>query len=110
MKELGLKTNPEVSRFESAEAAVQWFEQLKKRRERLPYEIDGCVFKVANLADQERLGTRAATPRWAVAWKFPPLQKSTRIRDIEAYVGRTGALTRWRRWTPCTSVASRSLT
>jgi DNA ligase (NAD+) len=48
---------------------------------------------VDNLADQDRLGTRAANPRWAVAWKFPPLQKTTRIKAIEAYVGRTGALT-----------------
>ena len=93
MKDLGLKTNPDVSPFESADEAVQWFEQMKNRREQLPYEIDGCVFKVANLADQERLGTRAANPRWAVAWKFPPLQKTTRVKSIEAYVGRTGALT-----------------
>jgi DNA ligase (NAD+) len=93
MKDLGLKANPCVNQFESADAAVQWFRQMAKRREQLPYEIDGCVFKVANLADQERLGTRAANPRWAVAWKFPPLQKTTRIKAIEAYVGRTGALT-----------------
>lgn len=93
MKDLGLKTNPDVNRFESADDAVRWFEQMKNRRERLPYEIDGCVFKVASLADQEHLGTRAANPRWAVAWKFPPLQKTTRVKDIEAYVGRTGALT-----------------
>jgi DNA ligase (NAD+) len=93
MKGLGLKANPYVHRFESADVAVQWFRQMAKRREQLPYEIDGCVFKVDNLADQERLGTRAANPRWAVAWKFPPLQKTTRIKAIEAYVGRTGALT-----------------
>jgi DNA ligase (NAD+) len=93
MAELGLKTNPHVSRFESTEQAVRWFEQMKQHRERLRYEIDGCVFKVADLADQEKLGTRAANPRWAVAWKFPPLQKTTRVTDIEAYVGRTGAIT-----------------
>jgi len=93
MKALGLKTNPYVRRFESADEAVEWFEQMKRRRERLPYEIDGCVFKIDALADHPRLGTRAASPRWSIAWKFPPLQKSTRVRSIEAYVGRTGALT-----------------
>jgi DNA ligase (NAD+) len=93
MKELGLKTNPHVNQFESTEQAVRWFEHMKQRRERLSYEIDGCVFKVADLADQERLGMRTANPRWAVAWKFPPLQKTTRVNKIEAYVGRTGAIT-----------------
>jgi DNA ligase (NAD+) len=93
MKDLGLKTDPHVSRFDSADKAIRWFEQIKEERERLPYEIDGCVCKVDSLADQERLGTRAANPRWAVAWKFPPLHKTTRIKEIEAYVGRTGALT-----------------
>jgi DNA ligase (NAD+) len=93
MKDLGLKTNPYASRFESREEAARWFGEMKSRREGLSYEIDGCVFKVDLLADQRRLGTRAANPRWAVAWKFPPLQKTTRIKAIEAYVGRTGALT-----------------
>ena len=93
MKALGLKTNSDGSRFESLNEAVDWFDQMKSRRERLSYEIDGCVFKLDSLAAQQRLGTRAANPRWAVAWKFPPLQKSTRIKDIKAYVGRTGALT-----------------
>ena len=93
MTKLGLRANPNVSHFASVDEAVRWFQEMGKRRERLPYEIDGCVFKVDNLADQEHLGTRAANPRWEIAWKFPPLQKTTRIRRIDAYVGRTGALT-----------------
>jgi len=93
IKELGFKRNPNANRFESVDAAVQWFQEMKRRRESLPYEIDGCVFKVDNLADQERLGTRASNPRWEIAWKSPPLQETTRIKSIEAYVGRTGALT-----------------
>lgn len=93
MKALGLKTNPDARRFESADEPVRWFERMKQRRERLPYEIDGCVFKVDNLADHEKLGMRAANPRWAVAWKFPPFQNTTKVEAIEAYVGRTGALT-----------------
>src|SRR5205823_1028115 len=86
MNALGVKTNSEVRRFGLVDDAVEWFEQMASRRERLPYEIDGCVFKVDSLAAQQRLGTRAANPRWAVAWKFPPLQMSTRVKDIEAYV------------------------
>ena len=93
IEELGFKRNPNANRFESVDAAVQWFQKMKRRRESLPYEIDGCVFKVDDLADQERLGTRAADPRWEIAWKFPPLQEATRINSIDAYVGRTGALT-----------------
>ncbi len=93
MKRLGLKTNPEASRFESPEKAVDWYNKMKERRDSLPYEIDGCVFKVNNLDDRSTLGTRAANPRWAVAWKFPPRRKTTKIKEIEAYVGRTGALT-----------------
>lgn len=93
METLGLRTNPLAQRFQSADNAVEWYQQMTDRRDDLPYEIDGCVFKVNSLADQERLGTRAANPRWAVAWKFPSRRKTTRIKDIHAQVGRTGALT-----------------
>ncbi|MGD2175577.1 MAG: NAD-dependent DNA ligase LigA, partial [Candidatus Brocadiaceae bacterium] len=93
MKEMGLKINPRSTRFESVDEAVQWFGDIAEGREDLPYEIDGCVFKIDSLIDHETLGMRAANPRWAVAWKFPPRQKTTRIEDITANVGRTGALT-----------------
>ncbi len=93
MRALGLKTNPEAQRFGTPDDAVAWYEEMKERREDLPYEIDGCVFKVDNLEHHETLGTRAANPRWATAWKFPPRRRTTRIVDIEAQVGRTGALT-----------------
>ena len=59
----------------------------------MPYEIDGCVFKVDRLSDHEVLGVRAANPRWAVAYKFAPRQRTTRIVEINAQVGRTGAIT-----------------
>ncbi len=93
MGSLGLKTNPEAERFGSPDDAVEWFGEMTGRREDLPYEIDGCVFKVDKLEHHDTLGTRAANPRWAVAWKFQPRRKTTRIREIEAQVGRTGALT-----------------
>ncbi len=62
-------------------------------RDELPFEIDGVVIKVDDLALREKLGARSRTPRWAVAWKFPPRQERTRVRDIIAQVGRTGKVT-----------------
>jgi len=93
MRALGLKICPESGRLQSADEAVRWHHDLEKRRDALAYEIDGCVFKVDRLADHERLGVRAANPRWAVAYKFAPRQKTTRIVEINAQVGRTGAVT-----------------
>jgi DNA ligase (NAD+) len=63
------------------------------RREDLPFEIDGVVIKIDDLALREKMGVRSRTPRWAVAWKFPPRQERTTVRDIIAQVGRTGKIT-----------------
>jgi len=93
MQSLGLKTCPESARVETADEAVAWHHSLEKRRDDLAYEIDGCVFKVDRLADHETLGVRAANPRWAVAYKFAPRRETTRIKEINAQVGRTGAVT-----------------
>ena len=93
LQNLGFKKNPLSQRFESAEEAIDWYNQVKDRREDLPYEIDGCVFKLDNINDRTVMGMRAANPRWALAWKFPPRQKNTKIVKIEVQVGRTGALT-----------------
>jgi DNA ligase (NAD+) len=93
MKSLGLKTCPESRRLASVEEAVAWHHELEKRRDSLPYEIDGCVFKVDRMDHQRRLGVRTANPRWAVAYKFTPRQKNTRVVSIDASVGRTGAIT-----------------
>ena len=93
MRDLGLKTCPVSRRIGSVEEAIRWHHDLEARRDSLDFEIDGCVFKVDRLADHERLGMRAANPRWAVAYKFTPRQKTTRILEIQAYVGRTGAVT-----------------
>jgi DNA ligase (NAD+) len=93
MKSLGLRTCPESRRLHSMEEAIRWHHDLEARRDTLPYEIDGAVFKVDRLADHERLGVRAANPRWAVAYKFTPRQKTTKVVEIIASVGRTGAVT-----------------
>ena len=93
LKELGFILNPRAERLENDDAAVAYYKKMVEQRDDLPYEIDGCVFKVNDLSGHERLGTRAANPRWAVAWKFASQRKSTRIKEIRTYVGRTGALT-----------------
>jgi DNA ligase (NAD+) len=93
MRYLGLKTNPLAERCASVKAAIDWHTQMTRRRDELDYEIDGCVYKVNDLADHDKLGTRAANPRWAIAWKFTPRRETTTIRKIEVSVGRTGALT-----------------
>ena len=93
MEKLGLKVNERTERIENIEQAVEWYTRMKQERESLDYEIDGCVFKADKLSIHNTLGTRSRSPRWAVAWKFPPRHKNTRIKDIHASVGRTGALT-----------------
>jgi len=93
LEALGLRVDPEATVVEGAEAVEAFYAAMARRREELPHEIDGCVFKVDRLADHDELGTRAANPRWAVAWKFPSRQRTTRIEAIEVSVGRTGALT-----------------
>ena len=93
LSKLGLKTNDLAVRLRSPDEAVDWYHEIRKKRDDLAYEIDGCVFKVNDLQGHETLGTRASNPRWAVAWKFPSKRRTTRIESIEASVGRTGALT-----------------
>ena len=80
-------------RCADAEAAIAYHERLLAGRDRQPIEIDGSVVKVNRLDLQEELGQVSRSPRWAIAFKFPPRQATTRVLGIEAQVGRTGALT-----------------
>jgi DNA ligase (NAD+) len=80
-------------RCETVEDVVDFYEDIRERRPELPFEIDGVVVKVNRFSVQAEAGERARSPRWAVAWKFPPQEERTRILDIEVQVGRTGALT-----------------
>ncbi len=93
LPEWGLRVNPLAERCAGIEEAIAYFERLASKRDTLPYEIDGAVIKVDEIRLQEDLGAIARSPRWAVACKFPPRQATTRIREIEVSVGRTGALT-----------------
>ena len=93
LREAGFHVNPDVKRCESAEEVHAFCETALKRREELPYEIDGVVVKVDSFAMQESMGYTARAPRWAIAYKFPPEEKTTLLRDITVQVGRTGACT-----------------
>ncbi|MHB1349027.1 MAG: NAD-dependent DNA ligase LigA [Desulfobulbaceae bacterium] len=90
---LGFKVNPHLRRCNSMEEVIDWYGHLQGLRHQLPYEIDGMVVKVDEFALQNRLGTTTRAPRWAVAWKFPAIQVTTRITGVEFQVGRTGAVT-----------------
>ncbi len=75
------------------EGALDFYREMARRRDDLPYEIDGIVVKVNNLALQRDLGEKSRSPRWAIACKFPPRQAETIIEEISLQVGRTGAIT-----------------
>jgi DNA ligase (NAD+) len=89
----GLRTNPYVRRCRNIDDVLAYHQEMNEKRETLPYEIDGIVIKVDDIDLQMRLGEISRSPRWALAFKFQPKQETTRILDIVAQVGRTGALT-----------------
>ncbi|MDI6755925.1 MAG: NAD-dependent DNA ligase LigA, partial [Thermodesulfobacteriota bacterium] len=89
----GFKVNPNRRQCQTIEEILAFYREIDELREELPYEIDGTVIKVNSLLLQERLGTIARSPRWALALKFPPRQVTTKILKIDVNVGRTGALT-----------------
>jgi len=89
----GLPVSPELKRVEGVSGCVDYFAEIGRRRDSLPYEIDGIVFKVDRLADQVALGSVARAPRWAIARKFPAEEALTEVQAVEFQVGRTGAVT-----------------
>lgn len=93
LKEWGLKPVPLTRLFHGLREIFALHEEMERRREDLPYEIDGLVIKVNSLELQRRLGEIARSPRWAIAYKFKPRQATTQILNIQAQVGRTGTLT-----------------
>ncbi len=89
----GLRTNPETRVVGGAAGCLEYYRALAARREDLPYQIDGVVYKVNSRADQTTLGQVSRAPRWAVAHKFPADEALTVLREVEFQVGRTGVLT-----------------
>lgn len=93
LRTLGFKVAPEVSTAVGFEGCIAYYEAMGARRDELPYEIDGVVYKVDRYDWQERLGYVARAPRWAIAHKFPAREVSTVLEAIDVQVGRTGAIT-----------------
>jgi DNA ligase (NAD+) len=93
LKEMGLKVNPYARKFSKIEEAVDYCNLWTERRDEVDYEIDGVVIKVNSIAQQVELGATTKSPRWAISYKFPARQATSKIEDIIVQVGRTGALT-----------------
>ena len=93
LKSWGLPVCPEIRLVAGAEAALAYHADILQRRASLAYEIDGVVLKVDDLLQQQNLGFVSRAPRWAIAFKFPAQEKTTRLLDVEFQVGRTGSVT-----------------
>jgi DNA ligase (NAD+) len=93
VKELGFRVNPNIKLCCGIAEVKKYIKHWAEARGKLEYEIDGIVLKVNRLAEQEKLGFTARAPRWAAAFKYPPMQAETVIEDIQVQVGRTGAIT-----------------
>ena len=93
LEALGFSTEPNLEKAKSIDDCWAFQQKLSEIREKLDYEIDGIVFKVNDFAQQEKVGMITRAPRWAVAYKFPAQEKSTRLLDVDWQVGRTGAVT-----------------
>jgi DNA ligase (NAD+) len=91
--ELGFPVNPEIRVVESLEGVMAYANHWQEHRHDLAYEIDGVVAKVDELAQRLQLGFTSRAPRWAIAFKFPPEERTTLLRDIKVSVGRTGRTT-----------------
>ncbi len=93
IKSWGLPMCPETKRVDSLADVKTYYQHILQRRDALPYEIDGVVIKIDDIAVQERLGFVARAPRWAIAYKFPAQEEITTLNEVEFQVGRTGAIT-----------------
>lgn len=93
LKSWGIPVSPEVRLVQNLEQAIAYYQAILAKRDQLPYEIDGVVNKLDNIADQNTLGFVARAPRWAIAYKFPAQEEMTTLLDVEFQVGRTGAIT-----------------
>ncbi|HHK8502353.1 NAD-dependent DNA ligase LigA [Vibrio parahaemolyticus] len=93
IKSWGLPMCPETKRVDSLADVKTYYQDILQRRDALPYEIDGVVIKIDDIAVQERLGFVARAPRWAIAYKFPAQEEITTLNEVEFQVGRTGAIT-----------------
>lgn len=93
LKELGFNTIPSYKQVDNIQSAIEEIHRIGEARGSLEYDIDGAVIKVDDFSQRENLGSTAKYPKWAIAFKYPPEEKQTKLLDIEIAVGRTGVLT-----------------
>ena len=93
LEKLGFNVNPVKVFVNSVEEAIKEIEKIGENRENLSFGIDGAVIKVDDLEQREILGSNYKTPKWAIAYKYPPEKKETKLKDIVVQVGRTGVIT-----------------
>jgi DNA ligase (NAD+) len=93
LRAAGVAVNPKIERFDSLDDVHAFCESMLEQRHSLGYEIDGVVVKVDDLRQREELGSTSKAPRWAIAFKFPPEEKTTRLESIFVSIGRTGRAT-----------------
>src|SRR5579885_2578676 len=95
LKEWGFVVNPHIMLAKNLDEVMQYIKKWETERFNLPYEIDGVVIKINSFAQQEELGAVGRDPRWAIAFKYPPIQVATRLLDIRVNIGRTGSVNPW---------------
>ncbi len=95
IRDWGFPVNPHITLAKSLDEVWDYCEKWEKERFNLPYEIDGVVIKINDLVQQQELGTVARDPRWAIAFKYPPIQVATKLLDIHVNIGRTGSVNPW---------------
>lgn len=93
LKDWGLPVNSEIKQVQGASGCLEYYNEIGAKRDQLDYDIDGVVYKVDKLEEQEKLGFVSRAPRWAIAHKFAAQEEMTRLLAIDIQVGRTGALT-----------------
>ncbi len=93
LKKQGIRVIEEYTVCKTADEVWAAIEKIGENRGKLPYDIDGAVVKINRFSDREKLGATSKVPRWAVAYKYPPEEKETKLLDIELSVGRTGRIT-----------------
>ncbi len=93
LKTLGFRTVPFYNEYESFDDVLSEIERIGNERGNLPFDIDGAVIKVNDFEKRKELGSTSKFPKWAVAYKYPPEEKETKLVDVEVNVGRTGVLT-----------------
>ena len=93
LNQWGLPLCPDIATTTGIQGCIDYYQLILQKRQALPYDIDGVVFKVNDIDIQQRLGFVARAPRWAIAQKFPAQEETTQLLDVEFQVGRTGAIT-----------------